>query len=67
MGAYETGAFNPRMDVYPDGKINALDVQLVINGALGVSLEVDTDVTGDMVTNALDVQLVINAALWFID
>jgi hypothetical protein len=42
-------------------------VQLVINGALGVSLEVDTDVTGDMVTNALDVQLVINAALWFID
>ncbi len=50
-------------DLKGDMVINAVDVQLVINGALGISADVETDVNGDDVTNAVDVQLVINAAL----
>jgi hypothetical protein len=50
-------------DVDGDGYVNAVDVQLVINGALGLTVAYNTDVNSDHVTNAIDVQLVINAAL----
>jgi len=50
-------------DVNSDGMVNAVDVQLVINGALGLPVAFPTDVDGDATTNAVDVQLVINGAL----
>jgi len=50
-------------DVNGDGDVNALDVQLVINEALGIDTGYDCDLNGDGSVNALDVQLVINAAL----
>jgi len=50
-------------DLNEDGLVNAVDVQLVINGALGLLDPLETDVNFDKVTNAVDVQLVINAAL----
>jgi len=49
-------------DIDNDGNVNAVDVQLVINGALGF-MDPATDVNGDNQTNAVDVQLVINQAL----
>ena len=52
-------------DLNNDGVTNAVDVQLVINAALGLELPVgvraDRNFSG--VVNAVDVQLVINAAL----
>ncbi|MBI4559075.1 MAG: carboxypeptidase regulatory-like domain-containing protein [Candidatus Hydrogenedentes bacterium] len=50
-------------DLNTDGTINAVDVQLVINAALGLPTGVNADVNGDLAINAVDVQLVINAAL----
>ena len=51
-------------DINLDGDVNALDVQLVINAALGNSIApLNADVNGDGSINAVDVQLVINAAL----
>jgi hypothetical protein len=50
-------------DVNADGKVNALDVQLVTNAALGEASSVPTDVNKVGGTNALDIQAVINAAL----
>jgi len=53
-----------RTDLDGDGTVNAVDVQLVINGALGLDIgDVIADVNGDGDVNAVDVQLVINAAL----
>ena len=52
-------------DVDGDGVVNAVDVQLVINAALGIAINpaFKPDINGDGVVNAIDVQLVINAAL----
>ncbi len=51
-------------DINLDGSINAVDVQLVINAALGIDISPFTaDVNNDSRVNASDVQLVINAAL----
>ena len=51
-------------DINGDGAIDALDVQLVINAALGLDIGgFDADVNGDGVVNAVDVQIVINTAL----
>jgi len=51
-------------DINRDGQVNAVDVQLVINAALGIVIgDFNADVNGDGVVNAVDVQLVINAAL----
>lgn len=52
-------------DINGDGIVNAVDVQLVINAALGIPLAPghDADIDGDGKINAVDVQLVINAAL----
>ncbi len=51
-------------DVNLDGTLDAVDVQLVINGALARDIWPYTvDVSGEGVTDALDVQMVINAVL----
>ncbi len=50
-------------DVNGDGAVNASDIQLVINAALGIEIAYDADVNSDGSINASDVQLVINAAL----
>ena len=50
-------------DVNNDTNINAVDVQLVINAALGIPVSGDTDINGDGPTNAIDIQLLINAVL----
>jgi hypothetical protein len=50
-------------DLNADGAVNALDVQLVINAALGLPVIYDCDLNEDGQVNAIDVQLVINAAL----
>jgi len=53
-----------REDVNNDGSVDALDVQLVINGALGIGIGgFNADVDDDGNIDAVDVQLVINAAL----
>jgi hypothetical protein len=49
-------------DVNGDGVANVLDVQILINEALGVQQALN-DLSGDGVVNVLDVQLEINAAL----
>jgi len=56
-------AKGPFGDIDGNGVVNAVDVQLVINGALGIPVPYNTDITGSGTTNAVDVQLVINAAL----
>ncbi len=50
-------------DINDDGTCDAIDVQLVVNSALGLVVQHDCDVNGDGVVNALDVQLIINGAL----
>jgi hypothetical protein len=49
-------------DLNGDGVVNVVDVQLIINEALGVIPPIH-DLNGDGVVNVADVQLVINAAL----
>jgi hypothetical protein len=56
------GGANPA-DINNDGTVDAVDIQLVINAALGLSVAQNTDINGDNTTDAVDVQLVINAAL----
>jgi len=53
----------PKGDINQDSTINATDVQLVINAALGVSGPYNCDVSQDSAVNAIDVQQVINGAL----
>ncbi len=54
----------PTPDIDYSGSVNAVDVQLVINAALGISIApYRADVDGSDSVNAVDVQLVINAAL----
>ncbi len=51
-------------DVDESGQVNAVDVQLVINAALGIDIgPYNADINGDGAVNAVDVQLVINIAL----
>jgi probable HAF family extracellular repeat protein len=52
-------------DVDGSGVVNAVDVQIVINDALGIpaGFPVDADINNDGTADAVDVQLVINAAL----
>jgi len=53
----------PPGDVDRNEVVNAIDVQLVINAALGFDVPLDCDINNDGFVNAIDVQLVINAAL----
>lgn len=53
----------PYGDVDLDGTVGAADVQIVINAALGISVDYDCDLDASGAVNAVDVQLVINAAL----
>ncbi|MBI5093032.1 MAG: hypothetical protein HZB26_11415 [Candidatus Hydrogenedentes bacterium] len=50
-------------DIDGSGDVNAVDVQLVINKALGYSISGDADVNRSGGVDAVDIQLVINAAL----
>ncbi len=50
-------------DVDQNGRLNASDIQLVINRALGIPVAHDCDINNDGAVNATDVQLVINAVL----
>jgi hypothetical protein len=62
----QPAASGVRGDTNCDGTVNALDVQLVVNRALGIDipyLAAFANLDGNEVCNAIDVQLVINAAL----
>lgn len=50
-------------DVNCDGRVNAVDVQMVISGAMGIPQPAPVNVNHAGGVNATDVQLVINAAL----
>lgn len=50
-------------DINGDGAVNATDIQLVVNAALGVPISFNADANADTRVDALDVQLVVNAAL----
>ncbi|MBI5094676.1 MAG: carboxypeptidase regulatory-like domain-containing protein [Candidatus Hydrogenedentes bacterium] len=50
-------------DVNLDNLLDAVDVQLVINGALGLAVAFNVDTDNDGQINAVDVQRVINAVL----
>lgn len=50
-------------DANSDTRLNAVDVQLVINAALGIFNYAHTDLNNDGKDNAVDVQLIINAVL----
>jgi hypothetical protein len=50
-------------DVDGSGSVDAIDIQAVINAALGIVGEGDYDIDGDGKVSAVDVQLVINAVL----
>lgn len=51
-------------DINRDGRVNAMDVQLVVNAALGQGPRtLNADVDGDYLVNAMDVQYVVNRAL----
>lgn len=50
-------------DVNCDETVDARDVQLVINGVLGMDVPVPVDITGSGSANAMDIQQAINALL----
>ncbi|MCP4640026.1 MAG: hypothetical protein GY851_06325, partial [bacterium] len=50
----------PQEDVNGDFSLDAVDIQLVINGVLGLSGDHNCDVNGDGSVDAIDIQLVIN-------
>jgi hypothetical protein len=50
-------------DINGDQGVNAVDVQLVINGALDIPTGFDCDIDSSGEVDAVDIQLVINAAL----
>jgi len=56
-------SYSGRADVNGIDYVNAVDVQLVINEALGIDTGFDCDIDDKDNVNAVDVQLVINAAL----
>ncbi|MBI4556314.1 MAG: hypothetical protein HY706_01905 [Candidatus Hydrogenedentes bacterium] len=62
MGAYEYQPSDTG-DVNADKSVDAVDVQLVINGALGLDTRAALDLDGNTQVDAIDVQMVINAAL----
>ena len=65
LGTNELSAPVIPEEINGDGEVNAVDVQLVINAALGIPIPVGltADINADGLVNAVDVQLVIVAAL----
>ena len=61
-GAAAVGLTCSLYDLNGDGLVNAADVQIAINQALGISPYSNGDVNHDGACNVVDVQLVINAA-----
>ena len=58
------GASIAKADVNRDGKVNAVDLQLVVNAVLeGSKAATDADVNRDGHVNAADIQVVVNEAL----
>ena len=43
--------------------VNALDIQIVVNAALGLPMAYNCDLDGNGVVDAVDVQMVLNADL----
>lgn len=52
-----------KSDVNRDGRVDALDIQRVVNGALGIQLDKTADIDGDGRVTAVDVQHILNATL----
>ncbi|MBI4560276.1 MAG: S8 family serine peptidase [Candidatus Hydrogenedentes bacterium] len=52
-----------RLDLNGDGAVNAVDVQQIINAALGLPHAGQADVNDDATVDAVDVQLVVNGSL----
>ena len=50
-------------DINGDHVVDAVDIQLVINQALGIQTELDCDINKDGAVDAVDIQMTINAAL----
>lgn len=50
-------------DINADGAVDAVDLQLVINAALGLPVPHPTDIDGDGSVNAVDIQRMVNAVL----
>ncbi|MBI5094336.1 MAG: M4 family metallopeptidase, partial [Candidatus Hydrogenedentes bacterium] len=51
-------------DVNGDGLVDAVDIQVVINAALGIDVSpYDADVNGDGHVDSIDVQLIVNSAV----
>ncbi len=61
--AWPCRAQGPITDLDGSGRVDAADIQMVINAALGLLPSDGHDVDGSGAVNATDVQLVINAAL----
>lgn len=53
----------PFGDINMSGVVDAVDIQLAINAALGLSIPFDADLNNDSSVNAVDIQLVVNEAL----
>lgn len=60
---YEPAGPYPFGDVNRSGSVDAVDVQLVINMALGLNVDYNCDLDDNGSVNAVDVQLVINTVL----
>jgi len=50
-------------DINGDWVVNALDIQIVVNAALGLPVAYNCDLDGNLVVDAVDVQMVLNADL----
>lgn len=50
-------------DVDVSGAVNAVDIQFVVNGVLGINSQPSQDINYDRAVNAIDIQLVVNAVL----
>ena len=63
VGVDGKACFGPPGDIDGTGVVDAVDIQLVINKALGLDVEWNCDINCSGSVDAVDIQLVINAAL----
>jgi hypothetical protein len=59
---YQASDASKKSDLNGDGKVNALDIQEIINACVAEKTEAKYDINGDGKVNALDIQEVINVA-----